>query len=260
MEPRDRSVPKPRCRYGWWWKRRSKGTRQTSTNRFASWLWICGGHSEEVPQKLNWLPVSLRRGRQKTWLGLGNRDGSRGGPGGLPCPRRIDPASARANGERATTHRSGRLGGIAGVFPGWQDRGIRRGFRRTATIWVRLLAGGLPLAITEDDLDHYGPRWSPDSASLIYYTPPAQPGEPGTLWEVPALGGSARRLLETLGPGDISHDGMIIAFFRFRRRSRVDGRHATCPPRAASRGCRLPMTRICAGHRTIGLSRFSQNA
>ena len=83
-------------------------------------------------------------------------------------------------------------------------------------IWVRLLAGGLPLAITKDDLDHYGPRWSPDSASLIYYTPPAQPGEPGTLWEVPALGGSARRLLATLGPGDISHDGKSIAFFRFR--------------------------------------------
>ena len=37
-------------------------------------------------------------------------------------------------------------------------------------IFVRLLAGGSPLVITKDDVDHYGPRWSPDSASVIYYT------------------------------------------------------------------------------------------
>ncbi|HYI92437.1 MAG TPA: protein kinase, partial [Bryobacteraceae bacterium] len=27
-------------------------------------------------------------------------------------------------------------------------------------IWLRLLAGGTPLAITKDDVDHYGPRWA----------------------------------------------------------------------------------------------------
>jgi hypothetical protein len=83
-------------------------------------------------------------------------------------------------------------------------------------LWVRLLAGGTPLAVTDDDMDHYGPRWSPDSGILIYFTPGPQPGEAGTLFEVPALGGPARRVAGALGPGDISHDGKNIAFFRFQ--------------------------------------------
>jgi Tol biopolymer transport system component len=82
-------------------------------------------------------------------------------------------------------------------------------------IFVRLLAGGAPLALTRNPVDHYGPRWAPDSGSIIYYTPGAQPGENGTIWETPALGGPARRLVDALGPGDVSHDGMRIAFARF---------------------------------------------
>jgi Tol biopolymer transport system component len=83
-------------------------------------------------------------------------------------------------------------------------------------VWIRLLAGGAPLVLTKDDADHYSPRWSPDSGSLIYYTPGAQPGDSGTIWEIPALGGPARRLVSALGPGDLSHDGTRLAFFRFR--------------------------------------------
>lgn len=83
-------------------------------------------------------------------------------------------------------------------------------------IWVRLLAGGTPLQLTKDDADHYEPRWAPDSASLIYYTPASQPGEPGTIWEIPALGGVARRMVNSLGPGDLSHDGKSLVFVRFR--------------------------------------------
>src|SRR5688572_10958994 len=83
-------------------------------------------------------------------------------------------------------------------------------------IWVRLLAGGAPLALTKDDVDHYEPRWSPDSSRLIYYTPGGQPGEAGTIWEIPALGGLARPLVRALGPGDVSHDGARLAFVRFR--------------------------------------------
>ena len=86
-------------------------------------------------------------------------------------------------------------------------------------IWLRLLAGGTPLAITKDDFEHYGPRWSPDSASLIYYTPSAKPGEPGTIWEISALGGTPQKLVSALGPGDISHDGKNLAFHRFREGS-----------------------------------------
>ena len=88
------------------------------------------------------------------------------------------------------------------------------GFRRQ--IWARLLSGGAPLAITNDDTDPFGPGWSADSSSLIYYTPGKQTGESGTIWEVPALGGSRRKLVNALGPGDLSHDGKKLAFFRFR--------------------------------------------
>jgi Tol biopolymer transport system component len=82
-------------------------------------------------------------------------------------------------------------------------------------IWLRLLAGGTPLAITHDDVDHEQPRWTPDSSALIYYVPSATPGEQGTIWEIAALGGEPRRVATALSGGDISHDGRRIAMFRF---------------------------------------------
>jgi Tol biopolymer transport system component len=82
-------------------------------------------------------------------------------------------------------------------------------------IWVQLRAGGAPLQITNDEVDHEQPRWAPDSSSLVYFVPSPTPGEHGTLWEVPALGGEPRRLAVALGGGDISHDGRRLAFFRF---------------------------------------------
>jgi Tol biopolymer transport system component len=94
---------------------------------------------------------------------------------------------------------------------------VEAGGRRQ--IWVRLLAGGALLAITKDDTDHYGPRWSPDSSSLIYYTRGSGPGDPGTIWEIPALGGAARKIVSALGPGDFSHDGKSLAFFRLQNRA-----------------------------------------
>jgi eukaryotic-like serine/threonine-protein kinase len=81
-------------------------------------------------------------------------------------------------------------------------------------VWVRLLAGGMPLQITHDDNDHQSPRWSPDSASLIYYTPSREPDGLGTIWEISALGGTARPITTSLGGGDISHDGRHIAYLR----------------------------------------------
>jgi serine/threonine protein kinase len=50
-------------------------------------------------------------------------------------------------------------------------------------IWLQLVAGGPPLQLTHDDADHQEPRWTPDSSSLIYYTPPTSPGDDGTIWE-----------------------------------------------------------------------------
>jgi eukaryotic-like serine/threonine-protein kinase len=82
-------------------------------------------------------------------------------------------------------------------------------------IWVRLLAGGAPLQITRDNVDHEQPRWAPDSSALIYFVPSATPGEHGTIWEIAALGGEPRRLASALSGGDVSHDGRRIALFKF---------------------------------------------
>ena len=49
-------------------------------------------------------------------------------------------------------------------------------------IWIRLLAGGSPLQLTHDDTDHEHPRWTPDSSSLIYFTPNPSKEELGTIW------------------------------------------------------------------------------
>ena len=81
-------------------------------------------------------------------------------------------------------------------------------------VWIRLLAGGAPLQVTSDPRDHESPRWAPDSASLIYYSPGASGEAEGALWEVAALGGSPRRLFTSFGSGDLSPDGREIVFFR----------------------------------------------
>src|SRR5215831_4731797 len=81
-------------------------------------------------------------------------------------------------------------------------------------IWIRLLAGGSPLQLTHDDADHETPRWTPDSSSLIYFTPNPSPAEPGTIWKLSALGGVARKIATAMSEGDISHDGQRIATFQ----------------------------------------------
>ncbi len=86
-------------------------------------------------------------------------------------------------------------------------------------LFLRLIAGGGALQITRDAADHLYPRWSPDSASILYYSPAADGNSPGAIWEIPALGGPARRIASSLGGGDINHDGSRIVFPRL-----VDGR------------------------------------
>ena len=81
-------------------------------------------------------------------------------------------------------------------------------------IWIRLLAGGPPLQITHDAGDHLEPRWSQDSAAVIYYTPPPEGDAQGALWEVSALGGAPRRLVSSMSGADVSHDGKRLTFFR----------------------------------------------
>jgi len=81
-------------------------------------------------------------------------------------------------------------------------------------IWIRLLAGGPPLQITHDTGEHLEPRWSQDSAAVIYYTPPPEGDAQGALWEVSGLGGAPRRLISSMSGADVSHDGKRLTFFR----------------------------------------------
>jgi eukaryotic-like serine/threonine-protein kinase len=79
-------------------------------------------------------------------------------------------------------------------------------------IWVRLLSAGSPLQVTHDDVDHQSPRWSADSSSLIYFTPSPQTNGQGQVWEIPALGGTAHPVVNSLIPADLSHAGKRIAY------------------------------------------------
>ena len=92
------------------------------------------------------------------------------------------------------------------------------GYRQVS---VRLIAGGTPLQLTHDNVDHMYPRWSPDSSTLVYYTPPTSGEEQGTLWEISALGGTPRQLARSVSGADISHDGKRLAFFRLSEKDTV---------------------------------------
>src|SRR6266550_2178158 len=73
---------------------------------------------------------------------------------------------------------------------------------------------GNPLQVSSDDADHEQPRWSPDSGSLIYFSPGPASSQQGAIFEIPALGGPPRRIAAALSGGDISHDGQHIAAFQ----------------------------------------------
>lgn len=79
-------------------------------------------------------------------------------------------------------------------------------------IFVRLVAGGTPLQVTKDGVDHEMPRWSPDASSIIYFSPATPGAAQGTIWEIPALGGAPRRVIDSVGGGDVNADGRITAF------------------------------------------------
>jgi len=102
----------------------------------------------------------------------------------------------------------------------------------TRQIWIRLLAGGPPLQITHGPGAHLEPRWSQDSAAIIYFTPPAVGSAQGALWEVSALGGDPRQLVPSISGADVSHDGKRLAFFRLNGKQTelvVTGRDGSNP-------------------------------
>src|SRR5262249_46629387 len=79
-------------------------------------------------------------------------------------------------------------------------------------IFVRLLTRGSPVAITKDPLDHQSQRWSPDGNSLLYFSPAAPGDAQGAIWNIPALGGSPRRLITSIGDADVNRSGRLACF------------------------------------------------
>ena len=79
-------------------------------------------------------------------------------------------------------------------------------------IFVRLMASGTPQQITKDASDHELPRWSRDASAIIYFSPAALGDPQGTIWNMPALGGAPRRVVDSVGGGDIGADGRITCF------------------------------------------------
>jgi Tol biopolymer transport system component len=86
----------------------------------------------------------------------------------------------------------------------------RKGFRQ---IFVTLVAGGMPVQITNDAADHQAPRWSRDGNSLVYFSRAGANEAEGAIWSIPALGGSPRRITDSIGSADISKDERL-AYFR----------------------------------------------
>ena len=84
-------------------------------------------------------------------------------------------------------------------------------------LFVQLIAGGAPLQITRDPVDHEYPRWSPDSSSILYFSAAASGELQGSIWEIPALGGVPRRVVNSVGGADVSPTDGRLALFRLAK-------------------------------------------
>jgi len=80
-------------------------------------------------------------------------------------------------------------------------------------VFVQLIAGGAPLQITRDPVDHECPRWSPGSSSVVYFSPAISGAVQGSIWQIPALGGLSRRIVNSVGCTDVNlRDGRLGLF------------------------------------------------
>jgi eukaryotic-like serine/threonine-protein kinase len=86
-------------------------------------------------------------------------------------------------------------------------------------VFMQLIAGGAPLQITRDAVDHECPRWSPDSSSILYFSPAVSGAVQGSIWEIPALGGVPRRVVNSVGCVDVSQTDGRLALFRLAKAS-----------------------------------------
>ncbi len=103
------------------------------------------------------------------------------------------------------------------ISPDGRSVAFTAGLGGKRQVFVRLIAGGAPLQITRDTVDHECPRWSPDSSSILYFSPAVSGTVQGSIWEIPALGGVARRVVTSVGCADVSQTDGRLALFRLAK-------------------------------------------
>jgi eukaryotic-like serine/threonine-protein kinase len=103
------------------------------------------------------------------------------------------------------------------VSPDGRSVAFTGGVSGKRQVFVQLIASGAPLQITRDTVDHECPRWSPDSSSILYFSPAVSGAVQGSIWEIPALGGVARRVVNSVGCADINLTDGRLALFRLAK-------------------------------------------
>ena len=103
------------------------------------------------------------------------------------------------------------------ISPDGRSVAFTAGVGGTRQLFVQLIAGGAPLQITRDPVDHECPRWSPDSSSILYFSPAVSGTVQGSIWEIPALGGVPRRVVNSVGGADVSPTDGRLALFRLAK-------------------------------------------
>lgn len=117
------------------------------------------------------------------------------------------------------------------ISPDGRSVAFTAGVAGKRQVFVRLIAGGAPLQITRDRVDHEGPRWSPDSSSILYFSPAVSGTVQGSIWEIPALGGVPRRVADSMGGADVNPTDGRLALFRLSK----EGIQLVTAPMDASR-------------------------
>ncbi len=103
------------------------------------------------------------------------------------------------------------------ISPDGRSLAFTAGVSGKRQVFVQLIAGGAPLQITRDTVDHECPRWSPDSSSILYFSPAVSGAVQGSIWEIPALGGVPRRAVNSVGCADVNPTDGRLALFRLAK-------------------------------------------
>jgi Tol biopolymer transport system component len=96
------------------------------------------------------------------------------------------------------------------MTPRWSPDGKRIAYRSQRGVWVIDAAGGIPVRLTEEDIDAGVPAWSNDG-NWIYFGDMSET----RLWKMPPKGGEAVRVTQSVGgPSRESEDGRFLYFWR----------------------------------------------